>query len=94
MAHTVKKDVIKVIFSVVQNLGVLYQGKNLIDALTYTVKKDVIKCIFPVVQNLGVLYQGKKLSREEEECQHLLSSKGKIHCQYFYFHLRIALTTL
>jgi hypothetical protein len=46
----------------------------------FTVKKDGIKDIFPVVQNLGVLYQGKKLSREEEECQHLLSSKEKIHC--------------
>ncbi len=61
----------------VQNLGVLYHGKNWIDALAHTVKKDVI---FSVVQNLGVLYQGKKLSREEEECQHLLSSKEKIHC--------------
>jgi hypothetical protein len=65
---------------VVHNLGVLYHGKNLIDALAHTVKKDVIKDIFSVVQNLGVLYQGKKLSREEEECQHLLSSKEKIHC--------------
>jgi hypothetical protein len=44
---------------VVQNLGVLYHGKNLIDALAHTVKKDVIKDIFPVVQNLCVLYQGK-----------------------------------
>ncbi len=67
----------------VQNLGVLYQGKNWIDALAHC-KKDVIKVIFSVVQNLGVLYQGKKLSREEEECQHLLSSKDKIHCQYFF----------
>jgi hypothetical protein len=62
--------------------------------LWHTVKKDVINDIFPVVQNLGVLYQGKKLSREEEECQHLLSSKEKIHCQYFYLFLRIDLTTL
>jgi hypothetical protein len=37
--HTVKKDVIKVIFSVVQNLGVLYQDKNWIDALAHCKKR-------------------------------------------------------
>jgi hypothetical protein len=36
---TLKKDVIKDIFSVVQNLGVLYQGKNWIDALAHCKKR-------------------------------------------------------
>ena len=46
----------------------------------FLINKDLmitIPCCVAVVQNLAILYQGKRLTREEEECQHLLASKEK-----------------
>ena len=46
----------------------------------FVINKDLmitIPCCVAVVQNLAILYQGKRLTREEEECQHLLASKEK-----------------